>query len=184
MIPLQYDYATYFSNGLALVRKGDHWFYIDKNGDLKLDKAGANFSEGLAAISIESGLYTQLCGFMDTKGRLVIPYRFEEVGDFHEGFARFRSREKWGYVDKTGKIVVRALYDTADDFSEGLAAVTLNGKSGYINGSGVVRIALQYDHAESFANGMANVSRSGMELYITNTQEIVWPKSLRTGKKE
>ncbi len=70
-------------------------------------------------------------GFIDSKGRVVIPAkieaRIEEVGDFSEGLAAVSGL---GYVDETGKWVIRRKLWTAGRFVGGFAWVAEHGEGG------------------------------------------------------
>lgn len=44
----------------------------------------------------------KLCGYVDKKGQLVIPLKFDAVGEFSEGLAAVNAGGKVGYIDKTG----------------------------------------------------------------------------------
>ena len=43
-------------------------------------------------------------GFIDARGRLVIPMQFEEADAFEKGRARVRLGAKWQYLRKDGTI--------------------------------------------------------------------------------
>ena len=62
-------------------------------------------------------------GFADENGTVVIPCRWDDVCDFHEGLAGVQWDGKWGYIDKTGELVIPCEFGEADDFHEGLAHV-------------------------------------------------------------
>ena len=100
------DEITPFNEGLAAVRKGDQWGFIDKKGVLviefrndlhwnknadtsKSDVSGIRypiFREGRCLISkkIEDGI--PLYGFIDTKGNTVIQPQFLNVYPFKDGY--------------------------------------------------------------------------------------------------
>jgi hypothetical protein len=94
VIEPKYDYASDFSEGLALAALQGEWGYIDTSGtmviepryayDASLDVERVSFSEGLAAVP---------------------------------------SGTKWGYIDKEGKWAIEPKFDEAWPFSEGLALV-------------------------------------------------------------
>jgi hypothetical protein len=46
-------------------------------------------------------------GYMDRKGKTVVPLQFDGTDDFKDGLARvyFDKGEKVGYIDRTGKYV-------------------------------------------------------------------------------
>ena len=68
--------------------------------------------------------------------RLELAKKYDDAGNFSEGFARVALNDKVGFIDKTGKQVVPCVYDDAWDFSEGLVGVALAGKSAFIDESG------------------------------------------------
>jgi hypothetical protein len=99
----------------------------------------SSFSDGLAAVK-QNGKW----GFVDKAGKVVIPFKYDDVkfisdGDqyrrcaFSEGLAAVCIGDssgkdmdrppQWGFIDKTGKEVVPLQYFNALPFSDGLAAV-------------------------------------------------------------
>ena len=100
------DEIAPFSEGLAAVRQGDQWGFINEEGNLvidfrndvhwnkdadtsKLDVSGVRypmFNEGRCLITkkVEDGI--PLYGFMDTKGNTVIEPQFLNVYPFKDGY--------------------------------------------------------------------------------------------------
>ncbi|MBK7307044.1 MAG: WG repeat-containing protein [Chitinophagaceae bacterium] len=58
----------------------------------------------------------------------MIPFIYQFVYSFSEGFAAVSLNDKWGFIDKTGMVTVNIKYDGAQRFSDGFAIVVLNGK--------------------------------------------------------
>ena len=92
-----------FSEGLTPIKSkvSGKYGYINKGLQLAIPvsfKAARPFSEGLAAVENADGLW----GFIDTKGKLVIPYNYSNSpGRFASGLAKVQSRDgKFGYVSK------------------------------------------------------------------------------------
>lgn len=115
IIEAQFDVAKDFEakSGLALVRTGEEWFYVNgKGAPLKVTdtESWGNFSEGLA-----EGKKGVLKGFYDAKGQWVIKPQFEDTRDFHNGYAAAKSNGKWGLIDKTGKWKVEPQFDSIKD---------------------------------------------------------------------
>ena len=100
-----FDEARNFSDGMALVRIGDKWGYIDKSYFPMIVPE----KEGLTKLAIEAP--------------------FDVAGDFSEGLAAVKVANKWGYIDKAGKIVINPQFEFAGSFLAGLAPVT-SGKCG------------------------------------------------------
>jgi hypothetical protein len=101
-------------SGLARVKKGESWCYVDKSGKIlyvKDTESWGDFSEGLA-----DGKKGGMRGFYDKTGKWVIEPKFLAVRDFHNGYAAAKSVEnKWGIIDKTGKWAVEAKFDSVKD---------------------------------------------------------------------
>ncbi|MEG1700059.1 MAG: WG repeat-containing protein, partial [Alistipes sp.] len=45
-------------------------------------------------------------GFVDKNGTVVIPLKYDDVGNFREGLAGVRLNGKYGYIDKNGTVVI------------------------------------------------------------------------------
>ena len=45
-------------------------------------------------------------GFVNKKGKEIIPVQYEEVDKFHNGLSRVKKNGKYGYIDKTGKEII------------------------------------------------------------------------------
>src|SRR6185295_14098710 len=136
VIAPRFDEAGAFSEGLAAVRVGAKFGYIDTKGNIvimpQFDHAGL-FSEGLASAGIGDKN-----GYIDKQGMFVITPKFEvaDLFPFSEGLAAVRIGDflsgKWGFIDKQGEIVVKPQFDGAGSFHDGLAVVGLERKWGYI----------------------------------------------------
>lgn len=118
-------------------------------------------------------------GFVDKKGRIVIPIIYDNVWLFNDGIAVVQVKGKWGFINKKGWVVVPAKYDYVEVFNEGLANVALNGIYGFINKRGKVVIPLQFARASYFSGGLA-VVKIGDEIggkygFIDKTGTMVIP---------
>lgn len=136
-----YDGASYFSEGLACVASGANekdgqprrWTYIDRCGNTSIDgkfSFGLPFSEGLAPVAkgrwqtgMSPSLVAAKWGFIDKKGKVVVPLAYDEAHPYAGGMARVVSDEKTGFLDHSGKVAIEPKFSDADDFSEDLAAV-------------------------------------------------------------
>jgi hypothetical protein len=108
----------------------------------KLDNTEAIFeeSEGMRGIR-RDGQY----GFIDTRGRLRVANRYENIGKFKEGLAPVMILGKWGFVSKEDQIVVNPNFEEAGEFNNGVAIVKRNGKVGVIGKDGRLIVPLRYD---------------------------------------
>lgn len=187
----KFDNAGSFSEGLAAVKVGDKWGFIDKTGKMVIEpqfnprqaQFNSRFSDGLAAVNFEEatdpartvGSATRW-GFIDKTGVVAINPQF--AGDYYsppsfsEGLAAIRAELKWGYIDKTGRFAIEPRFDQARWFSEGLAVVRVNGKEGYIDKRGELVIKPSFDTAGAFSGGIASVYVDGKSGIIDRTGNL------------
>ena len=116
VIPAKYDAGGEFDaeSGLARVKSGDVWMYVDRTGkELKVsaDSYG-QFSEGLC-----DGKKGGMVGFFDRTGQWVIEPKFEAVRDFKNGMAAARQSGMWGFIDRTGKWVIEPKFEAVKDLA-------------------------------------------------------------------
>lgn len=158
-----YTVVGAFSDGLAPVKLGKKWGYIDKTGALKIaanyDEADI-FSHGLAAVKLG-----KKWGYINKTGTTVIEPKYSEVTTFSEedGMAAVRLGRVWGFVNadfvNTDKVeAVAPNYPSVGFFSEGLASVTLptTGNTAFIDKTGKIIITMNYgDFPQYFHEGVA-----------------------------
>jgi len=107
-------------NGDSNTSSLSSWCYIDINGDIAISLESrfgfaCCFSEGLAAVADDSGLY----GYIDKLGNVVIKPQFRLAGEFHEGLAVVDLNVVGGrqaYINTKGEIVLDG-YGAAGPFS-------------------------------------------------------------------
>lgn len=119
VIKPQYNGAGGFYNARAVVkdRNSDLWGYIDKQTNWIVKPQfcmAGRFSEGLAAvyiggISLDSGCRGGKWGFINTKGKIVIPAQFDRVWAFSKIngniLAKFEHGGYTGYINTKGEWV-------------------------------------------------------------------------------
>lgn len=96
-------------------------------------------------------------GYVDKRGQVVIPARFDEASTFSDGFAAVRVKSKWGYIDVAGNMVIQPQFDEASFFKEGLARIALKGQDGFIAPDGNVLFMTRYKAGFSFSEGLTPV---------------------------
>lgn len=179
VIPAQYLSATLFEKGRAFVRLDKESMAIDRNGEStsrdpdelipeqRMGKWGfvtpdgtvavdfrfdgvQGFSEGLSGVQVG-----ERWGFIDRRGRLVIPADFEDghavppgapragppVGSFREGLAAVYRDGSWRFIDAKG-VAIPGRFDRAAmgnyGFRDGIASVCGKKGCGYIDRTGRV----------------------------------------------
>lgn len=113
-------------------------------------------------------------GFADgTTGRLIVPPRYLDVGEFGCGLAPVRDDRGWGFIDTEGRYVIQPTFALAWTFTDGLAPVyARDGKGGYINRKGQFAIAPKFDQVWWFSEGLALVQEGERWLYINKRGRV------------
>ncbi|NEP13811.1 MAG: protein kinase [Symploca sp. SIO2C1] len=127
VIQPQFDDADSFCEGLATVKIGPKYGYIDTTGDLvsHMFDDVSSFSGGLALVKINSKY-----GYINTTGKVVIQAKFDFANSFSKGLALVKIDSKYGYIDTSGQLISE-IFDEVWSFSEGLAPVRIGSKYGY-----------------------------------------------------
>jgi hypothetical protein len=124
-------------------------------------------------------------GFIDTKGKIVVPLNYDFVRDFGvEGYAAVGVNAdpfpQWTLIDYTGKEITSPKFDGIGDFSDGLASVSIIDTSnfdaptiGFIDAKGQLVIPVKFGQAHDFHEGMAAVSINGVWGFVNKKGQIV-----------
>jgi hypothetical protein len=134
-------------------------------------------------------------GYVDRRGRFVIPPRFDRAENFSEGLAAVSVRDhrdcgrSWeagnmeclrasnpvGYIDETGEMQIEPRFGYGADFKGGLAVVSMpDGKWGFIDRVGRVLGQIQFDGARQFSEGYAAVQMGGSKSSIGSWNGGKW----------
>jgi len=189
------DRAFQFVDGLAAVRRGGNWGFIDINGDERIPfdyQRTGDFSEGLAP-----AMWGGRWGFISYDGEEEIPFVFDhfisESGEdnfiqpgVHEGRAavvtRYGGQHVWGFIDRAGNMITQFIYTRVEDFAEGRALVMFEDETetpvfGFIDRSGREAVPMIYSDARSFSEGLAAVRYGENDLwgFVDEDGDVIIP---------
>lgn len=143
MIAPRYERAMPFCEGLAAVRLGGKWGYIDCRAvalsSFKFDDAWS-FAGGRALIR-RGDKY----GFLGPDGRMAIPARFDFARNFSESLAVAAVDGAYGFIDLRGRWAIRPQYDYAESFRQSVARVEKDGRPLVVSLSDVKRCGRRSD---------------------------------------
>lgn len=171
VIPCQYFDAEPFAEGLAWAEtdEGDMG-YIDQSGryvicpDRSAWTVSYRFSEGLAVVY---SMDTKMNGYIDKAGALVVPMRYEQAGDFHQGLAAVGDSSGFYFIDKNGKPWNDLRWEYTTEFSNGYARVVSDQRWGYIDRNGTLTVPCAYEIAyPASEDGTALVSKGGGQFIL------------------
>lgn len=118
VVPCIWDAAGPFVNGIARVISGDQYGYINKLGEFTVP---LDLKDGDLTPIMDP--QTQLWGYADGNGKIVIPCEWEDAYDFSEGLARIYKNGVYGFIDYSGTLVIPRRFIFADDFKNGVASI-------------------------------------------------------------
>ena len=180
VIPPTYQYAFAFRQGVARVKKGRNYMYINLKGEPVIQDFD-NYVIQNYVIEPSDNTYIvgvrKECKYMvyDLNGNLLDTY--DGFINNWSGNAIFgvKKGSKWGYIDGYGKVIVPFEYEEVNNFSEGLASVRKDGKWGYINPKNEIVIPIEFTNKEvgSFKNGGAEYYTDRGAGFINLKGEII-----------
>ena len=184
VVPVRFDYASDFSDGLALVGIGPRdvrkFGYIDPSGraviPAEYDEAAVP-QNGLLKVMRREGIAEQW-GYLSTDGTTVVPLEYGKLMKPAEGLiaaakgtwtpgesalSRPRFEGKWGFLDYEGNVAIPFGFVDAHSFQDGVAAVAVEGKYypkwGFIDARGNTVVPFRYYEVNNFREGLAVVAR-------------------------
>jgi len=109
---------------IGLLGKNNNWVLEPKSiASYRYSESGKYFSEGLWTISLDGEKW----GAVDYNGKAVIPFEYEFMSSFSNGFASVRKDGKWYFIDKSNNAYEIPSYDGGE---AKIAAVSLVGDNG------------------------------------------------------
>ena len=197
VIPHQFDEATDFHEGIATVKKGNQWSFINEKGKkavtldsdiIGITKVG-QFSEGLCPIQKTTILNKQSkikYGYLDIKGNLVITPQFDRAGMFSNGIAIVDSidhsngsPERYrALIDKQGKLLTKYEFKHIFPFDESGYAKVIYSKmdrEGIINLKGQPVTKSRFIEVKNFKDGIAGRNDKDWNLFDYNGNAIELP---------
>lgn len=196
VVPLKYDQAFEFSEGLASVAKCNEakdrklWGYIDKTGRVVIPlrfSSAYSFSDGIAWVEDAN---TKLWFFIDKTGKALSTPIYEYPGfecKFKNGWSPAGIKEKnvrfpltkYGFINNKGQTMIPFVYAECKNFSEGLAAVKLTafGKNDwlYINmkNEKITSASDGFEYANDFIDSCAIVKKNNKFGLINHNGKII-----------
>ncbi|WP_343637711.1 WG repeat-containing protein [Fluviicola sp.] len=114
-------------------------------------------------------------GLIDTIGRIIIPFEYDEMAAPSEGLFLTKVREKYGFINKKNNTVIDHKFAYASPFSEGLAAASKSKLIGFINRRGDFEIKERFTSADDFTYGYAQVFFYNQTSVVNPAGEILFP---------
>lgn len=177
---------TSLKEGLARVEFAfQKYGFVDHTGTQVIDKtyySAGLFCDGLARVQEDSN---GLWGFIDKKGAVKVPYIYQYVQDFKEGFAAVSihtddGKNNWTYINTKGEPIGPPQYTYASCFHKGRAVVSKSmGNYNYsyhiIDTQGNILVDLEnYAYMEK-STFEITTQRNGKKGVISTHNEVLLP---------
>ncbi|PHI21833.1 hypothetical protein CEQ90_00670 [Lewinellaceae bacterium SD302] len=150
-----------------------------------------SFSSGMVysqvAIPYRHG---NMWGFADESGWIIITPKYEAVGEFVNGMAWVKKKNKYGFINRLGEEVIKAKYKEVSDFGLDASFVRRGNKSYYLDRHGRRTVLggvrcyneLIVHHFETYtASGKIGLlgkrlrlSRTGSKVFVRDTLKAIW----------
>jgi hypothetical protein len=85
-------------------------------------------SEGLIPVSDQFGKW----GFLDLKGKIKIPFIYDDAGSFKKGLAPVSKNGLYGFIDKNGSFKIKYKFSYATEFNEDGFSFVIESNAGVI----------------------------------------------------
>lgn len=120
--------------------------------------------------------HDDLFGFVNDKGRLLIPPRYDEVTNFYEGLSVVSQNDTVFFINKENENPFRISYSGAYHFQNGIAPVKRHGKWHFINRQGQT-ISRDYEEISELTGSAYIVKLNGKYGALNNFgQSLIEPR--------
>lgn len=170
VLPDKYDSISRFNEGIALIKEGEDFLFINEDGKEVGEGVFQNafsFSESLAAVQ-KDGVW----GYIDETGKLVIAYQYDEVKSFAEGLAAVKKDDKWGFINTKGELIIPCQFDMAKSFCEGKSVVVSDGEYGVVDKVGNVIVECRYEEIRDFREGYAAIKQNNKWGFVNQDGQV------------
>jgi hypothetical protein len=119
-------------------------------------------------------------GLVDTLGRIIIPFVYDEMFAPTESLFLTKLNGKYGYINKRNNVIIDHKFTFATPFSEGLAAASKSNLIGFINRKGTFEIEQKFTSADEFNFGYAQVFFHNQTSVVDQMGKILFPFIFRS----
>ncbi len=187
VIPPNFDSASDFHDGIAIVTMDGKYLAIDKNGSILYysDNPIRDFHHGAAVISRYSGEET-LYGYIDTKGKEMIKPMFQYASDFNKDNTAYvySGQGKYDQIDLTGKTLKTFELDskyTPESIEDGYLIYYDSSDCGVINLQGDEIFPASFREINYLGNQIFALKKNVVDYYGTLSE---MPSALFNSKGE
>lgn len=178
VIPLEYEYATSFRDGWAVITKDSTYYFIDKNGKLKEPTRKydnlSEFRDGFSLGTVKNTGAPTTYYYINKDLKEAFSITAKSAFTFWQDVAVINRDTTYELINKKGESVkLLKGIDILKFTNEGLLAVRSQNKWGFIDMNGNQKIPFQYDSCDSFKGDYAKVQMDGKWGIIDKTGKTI-----------
>lgn len=182
----QHEGVQFFSDSLLYFEDQDFVRFMRYDGKV----IETLFADAVGTLQNDRAVfaYDGKVGYIEMKGKLVIPTTFDDFtnveseGAFQGGFAKVKKAGKFGVIDRQGKQIIPCQYNAMGAPST-LTAIEKGGKWGFIDLANKMVLPATYEYAESFSDGLGIVQLLTLRGAINAKGQVIIPLNHTTIKK-
>jgi hypothetical protein len=189
----KFEDARPFIRGLAAVKSGGKWGFIDKDGNFIIDCIYLNvhdFTEPAAFVFLGEDIQVKdstgnqslkkegSWGLIDIGGVPLTEFNIRYADTFHEGWSAVYLNNESNYINIDGKQLLEENIEglvLMEPFRSGIAAIhdSFNGTHSFYDSNGVLLLKLDLNNTPTFSNGLAAIKKRSHYTYIDMTGKTV-----------
>jgi hypothetical protein len=154
----KYSWAASYSNQRACFSRSDwayHWAFISYSFLHCMRDADHSRFEFLYGQTPDPSKPSDVFGYLDPSGEVVIPPQFSCAEPFRQGIARVAESRGVGFIGIDGTFEIEPQFDEATNFEDGLAVVSRDEKYGVLSRAGNFLVTPCFDYVWNFSEGLA-----------------------------
>lgn len=126
-----------------------------------------------SSATIYYGVRGKYCGCIGSDNQVIVPFVYEGIGYWAEGYCKVQRNGKYGIVKHYGSEVVPCRYDDLGHVSDGLVETVRDRRHGVLDLEGKTVVPLDYDEIGGFHNGLLWVNSEKRYGVFTTSGKLV-----------
>ena len=154
-IPLEYEYASGFCNGIAVVKKSGKYGLINTQNEIAvpINYEGIKRPNDNRYPVAKEKLY----GLMDSRGVILMDYKYSDLSFLKNGGLKVQTSMGYKYLDPVNFKEGQKVYEALVSFSDDLIKFKSAGQWGLMDSKGKVIVQNNYKRINSLTKGTAIV---------------------------
>lgn len=172
IIPATYDKVNPFTEGLALVNKGDSVFFINKENTNVFNRFFSDayeFNSGAAPV-MENGKW-----YLINRQGQAISQTYDEISGLSNGIYVVKQNNLYGALDKYAHVILQPRYSKIGDFKNEMAYFEENGLFGFMDKNGNITKPYYQWISDFNEYGIAIVQKNGSYGLTDNHNHLILP---------